>query len=95
MKKTSRLVIREDARLKRTISALAKKMDITSTDFLRMVIRNGAKFYSKKLGIPYLAAYDVAYDVIESTLEKVRAGEHVEINDEELKKLEDKMAGIK
>jgi antitoxin component of RelBE/YafQ-DinJ toxin-antitoxin module len=93
MKKTARLEVREDMRLKRTIDALSRKMEITSTDFLRMVIRNGAKFYSKKLGIPYLLPLDATYESVLGLVEGSSSSDHDNL--EEIKKLEDKMKKLK
>ena len=93
MKKTARFVIREDMRLKRTINALSSKMEITSTDFLRMVIRNGAKFYSKKLGIPYLLPLDASYESVLSELED--ASSNMKLNEDDMKTLEDNMKKLK
>lgn len=95
MKKDARLEIREDVRLKRMIDQLASRMGITSTDFLRMVIRNGARFYAKKLNVPYLIAYDIAYGVVENQLEKVATGGEAKIDEEEMKMLEDNMKKLK
>jgi hypothetical protein len=96
MKKTQRLVIREDVRLKRTIDVLALKMEITSTDFIRMVVRNGAKFYAKKFNIPYLAAVDISYAVIESSMKKSSSSDDEPFIDEkELKILEEKTKKLK
>ena len=95
MKKLARLEVREDMRLKRTIDALSRKMEITSTDFLRMVIRNGAKFYSKKLGVPYLLPLDVSYEMFLGQVDQASSNLELKDHEEEMKKLEDNMKGLK
>lgn len=95
MKKTARLEVMEDVRLKRTVDAIAARMGITPTAFLRMTIRNGARFYAKKFDIPYLLALDVSSGIVASALEKTLNGNAIEVNDNELKKLEDGIKKLK
>ena len=96
MKKTARMEIREDIRLKRTIDALAVRMEITPTDFLRIIIRNGAKFYARKFDIPYLLAADVSYGTIEASMKKLSSsGDDAFVDEKELKILEEKTKKLK